>query len=94
MPTKPVPEIAPDLAVEILSTSNTRREMELKRMDYFRVGCRLVWEINPKTKTADVYTNLDERTRITKTGTLDGGDVLPGFTLPLVKLFAELDRHG
>src|SRR5947209_8508698 len=42
-PTEPIPDLAPDLAVEILSASNTRAEMEQKRTDYFAAGVRLVW---------------------------------------------------
>ncbi len=77
----------PDLAVEVLSPSNTRAEMERKRREYFLGGCRLVWEIDPVKKTARVYTAPDESKLVREKGKLNGGDVLPGFELSLAHLF-------
>ena len=62
--------------------------------EYFRAGVRLVWVADPGARTVDVYTAPDQVTRLTEADTLDGGGVLPGFTLPLRDWFAELDRHG
>jgi Uma2 family endonuclease len=94
VPREPMPTLAPDLAVEVLSVSNSRREMRLKREDYFRAGVRLVWEVDPQTRTVQVYTSPEESTTLAESDTLDGGAVLPGFSLPLRELFAELDRQG
>lgn len=88
------PNLAPDLVVEVLSPSNTAAEMTRKRREYFRAGVRLVWEINPRTRTVTEYTADDAGTPLPATGALDGGPVLPGFRVPLADLFAELDRHG
>ncbi len=85
-------EFAPDLAVEILSKSNTRREMERKLRDYFAGGTRLVWYVDPRKRTVRVYTGPENVVALTEDQTLDGGDVLPGFALALRDLFAELDR--
>jgi Uma2 family endonuclease len=85
----PVPDLYPDLAVEFLSPSNTRREMARKRKEYFLAGTRLVWQVNPRTRVVDVYTAPDESTTIPESGTLDGGDVLPGFTLPVRSIFVN-----
>lgn len=93
-PAEPIAGFAPDLAVEVLSRSNTRAEMTRKRAEYFAAGTRLVWEIDPPTRTVAVYTAPEGPTTLDATMTLDGGDVLPGFALPLADLFAELDRHG
>src|SRR5262249_16743913 len=93
-PTKAVPRLAPNLAVEVLSKSNTRKEMAVKRQEDLAGGVELVWEIDPAGRTVMVYTSATESTTLTETDTLDGGTVLPGFTLPLQQLFAELDRHG
>jgi len=90
IPDEPVPSVFPDLAVEVLSKGNTRREMARKRREYFRAGTRIVWMVNPATRTVDVYTQVDEFTTLSEQGTLDGGDVLPGFKLPVRKLFANL----
>ena len=95
VPEEPIPTLAPDLAVEVLSVSNTPREMLFKREDYFRVGVRLAWEIDPRNRTACIYLSPEQPAAIlTEAEVLDGSPVLPGFTLPLHDLFAELDRHG
>jgi Uma2 family endonuclease len=53
-----------------------------------------VWLVNPSSRTATVFTSADDSVTLHEQDTLDGGTVLPGFTLSLVELFAELDRHG
>jgi Uma2 family endonuclease len=100
LPSREIPDTAiadlfPDLAVEVLSVSNTKREMERKLQDYFRVGVRLVWFIQPTTGTAEVYTSPMDVRHVGKAQALEGGDVLPGFKLPLRQLFARLKgRRG
>jgi Uma2 family endonuclease len=93
-PTEPIPRLVPDLAVEVLSRSNTPGEMARKRQDYFDAGVALVWEVDPVGRTVTVYTTPTASTTLNVGDTLDGGTVLPGFTLPLAELFAELDRAG
>jgi Uma2 family endonuclease len=92
VPTAPIAKLAPDLAVEVLSKSNTRREMKAKREEYFKGGTRLVWEIDPKKQSARVYTSPKQFQEIGPDGALDGGDVLPGFILPLKRLFTRAQR--
>jgi len=92
-PDDPIARVIPDLAVEVLSKSNTKAEMERKLGEYFRAGVRLVWLLDPKTQTVRVYTS-PTRSRLVATGdALDGGQVLPGFTLPLKELFARAKRR-
>jgi Uma2 family endonuclease len=93
-PPQPIPTLAPDLAVEILSRSNTPEEMRLKRGDYFTATVRLVWEVDPEARTVAVYTAPEVCTVLGAADTLDGGSVLPGFTLRVSDLFGELDRQG
>jgi Uma2 family endonuclease len=93
LPAEPIANLVPDLAVEVLSASNTRREMENKRREYFQGGARLVWEIDPPTRTARMYTSTEHFQEIDLHGALDGGDVLPGFTLSLSQLFARAGRQ-
>jgi Uma2 family endonuclease len=93
-PTQPVPRLVPDLAVEVLSQSNTPGEMSVKRDDYFTPGVRLVWEVDPSARTVTVYTSPTQSTTLQVGDDLDGGAVLPGFTVAVADLFAELDRHG
>jgi Uma2 family endonuclease len=89
IPDEQISTQVPDLAVEILSPGNTRKEMRIKLKEYFLGGVKLVWIIDPKTRTAEAYTAPDAKTDIPADGTLDGGDVLPGFRLPLTQLFAR-----
>jgi Uma2 family endonuclease len=93
-PKVPIPRLAPNLAVEVLSSSNTPGEMAVKRQDYFAAGVELVWEIDPIARTVVVYTSVSDSKTLQETDVLDGGTVLSGFSLPLKDLFAELDRQG
>jgi Uma2 family endonuclease len=89
-PSEPIPNLYPDLAVEVLSAGNTVEEMERKLKEYFLAGTRLVWLVDPDARTVEVYTSPDESTTLTEADTLTGGDVLPGFKLPLKQLFARV----
>jgi Uma2 family endonuclease len=93
-PTDPVPRLTPNLAVEVVSRSNTAGEMAVKRQDYFTAGVELVWEIDPTVRTVLVFTSPGQSTTLGQADSLVGGAVLPGFALPVKELFAELDRHG
>ena len=83
--------VAPDLAVEILCEGNTAEEMKRKLREYFQSGVRLVWYIDPKTRTARAYTAVGDWAEIGSDGALLGGEVLPGFKLPLAQLFAQVE---
>lgn len=88
-----VPSIVPDLVVEVLSESNRPGEMARKRREYFTAGVKQVWEIDPETRDAVVHTAEDVATDIPANGSIDGGDLLPGFVLSLQELFARADRQ-
>ena len=90
VPRQPVPRIHPDLAIEVLCRGNTKAEMIRKRGDYFAAGTRLVWQVDWRTRTVDVYTDPDTHTTLAEGDTLDGGDVLPGFACPDSALFQGL----
>lgn len=94
VPTEPIPDLVPDLAIEVLSASNTPREMARKCAEYFQAGVRLVWLVDPSPRVVHVYRGPANFERLEATATLDGGDVLPGFALSLADLFSELDRTG
>lgn len=93
-PTDPIAGFAPDLAVEVLSPGNTAAEMARKRREYFEAGVRLVWEVDPASRTVAVFDAPERSTLLDESRTLDGGQVLPGFALPLAELFTELDRRS
>jgi Uma2 family endonuclease len=92
--TEAYPRLAPDLAVEMLCLDNTPGEMQRKRTEFFASGTSLIWEIDPRARSARAYTAVDVFTDLTVTDTLDADPVLPGFTISLADLFAYLDRHG
>lgn len=83
-----IPTLAPDLAVEVLSESNTPAEIAQKLREYFDSGTRLAWVIDPVARNAAIYHAPGEPARrLSETDHLDGEQVLPGFTLPLSDLF-------
>jgi Uma2 family endonuclease len=82
-----IPAICPDLAVEIISPKNTRREMARKLKEYFAAGTQIVWYVYPKSKTVDVYTTPTTKLTVGPAETLDGGDLLPGLAVPVAAIF-------
>jgi Uma2 family endonuclease len=90
LPAEPVPDLAPDLAVEVLSEGNTPKEMRRKLKDYFLAGVRQVWYVDPRARTVEVYTAPDERVLLTEDEILVGGDVLPGLDLPVREVFTRV----
>ena len=88
IPRQPIADLAPDLAVEVISPGNTPREMERKRQEYLAAGVRLVWYVLPEQQEVHVYT-VDRHEVLTIDQEISGGDVLPGFTLPLRQLFQQ-----
>ncbi|CAA9544253.1 MAG: hypothetical protein AVDCRST_MAG59-1127 [uncultured Thermomicrobiales bacterium] len=81
------PTMAPDLAVEILSPFNRAGEMARKLVIYLAAGVPLVWFIDKRTRSVAVHTSTGAAL-LTEGDTLDGGDVLPGFAIPVADLFA------
>jgi Uma2 family endonuclease len=86
-----IPSLGPDLAVEILSESNTASEMEKKLAEYFPSGTRLVWIVDPGPRMVAIYhqPNAASATR-GEFDNLDGADVLPGLQFPIAELFRNV----
>jgi Uma2 family endonuclease len=82
-PAQRVPDLVPDLAVEILSEGNTEGEMKRKLDEYFGAGVPLVWYVEPEPRTVRVYTSPTECRLLTEDDLLDGGPALPGFQLSI-----------
>jgi Uma2 family endonuclease len=82
--------LAPDLAVEVLSDSNTAEEMKEKLHDYFTAGTRLVWYVEPQLRQVQVFVSPESKRVVKQDQILDGGDVLPGLEINLRELFDEL----
>lgn len=79
--------LAPDLAVEVISPSNTLAELHAKVTDYLDAGTRLVWALDPGTRTITVYRSRKEIRLLAGGDELDGEDVLPGFRVRSSKIF-------
>ena len=80
-------DMVPDLAIEVVSESNTANEIGLKLADYFATGSKQVWVVYPKLKQVYVYSSLTSVRILTESDELDGGDLIPGFRFPLSQLF-------
>ncbi len=81
------PEVPPDLVVEIVSPSDTRRQVRDKARMWLRYGVGLVWVVQPATRTVDVYDPDRAMVSLTEQDTLDGSEVLPGFTCTISNIF-------
>ena len=88
------PRGAPDLAVEILSPSNTKREMAEKVALYLGSGARLVWCVDPKRRTIAVYRRDHDPDVLAADGILRGEDVLPGFECQVADIFDPYWLYG
>jgi Uma2 family endonuclease len=97
-PRWPTPRVAreaawdaiPDLAVEIVSPTNLAEEIDGKVTDYFQAHVRQVWVVYPDSGRVYVYLSPTQVTVLERTDTLDGGEVLPGFRLPIEQLYEDV----
>jgi Uma2 family endonuclease len=90
IPREAIPDLVPDLAVEVISAGNTPEEMDRKLRDYFAAGVRLVWYVyHTPRREVYVYVSPAEYSIVREGEMLDGGAVLPGFRVALAELFAE-----
>jgi Uma2 family endonuclease len=81
----------PDLAIEIASSDRPVKQLAAKAAEYLAAGTRLVWVIDPERRVARVYRPDRPVETLSQEAALHGAEVLPGFSLPLSHLFAELD---
>jgi len=82
-------QFAPDLAVEVISPNDTASEVQTKVIEYLEAGTRLVWVVDPESKTVSSYRSLDDVRVLTLADSLDGADVVPGFVMPVKELFEQ-----
>lgn len=81
------PQLAPDLAAEVLSPSDRPQAVLDKVGEYLDAGVRMVWLIDLAKRQAAVYRTATDVRYVGPDGALDGEDVLPGFRCPLADLF-------
>ncbi len=80
----------PDLAVEVVSPNDRYSEVEEKVRLWLQYGTRMVIIVDPRTETLKVYRSPSDVQILTREDTLEGGDIVPGWTLSLAELFANL----
>ena len=81
-------ELAPDLAVEVVSPIDTEKAVQEKVTEWLGVGTRLMWVIYPADCSATVYRSMDDAEEISEGGHFQGDDVIPGFACELKELFS------
>jgi Uma2 family endonuclease len=80
---------APDLAVEVISPGDLYTEVEETVLAWLEAGTRMVIVLNPRRRTAQVYRSPNQVRVLLEGDTLDGEDVVPGWTLPVAALFGR-----
>jgi Uma2 family endonuclease len=80
---------APDVAMEVLSPSDSASAIHQKTLEYFDAGARLVWIVDPRARTVTVYRPDGTASVLRERATLDGEDVLPDLSLTLSDIFAD-----
>lgn len=81
--------VAPELAVEVLSPANTAEEIQEKVLQFLEAGTRTVWVVHPEARSVTVWTPPAEARVVDEDGTLDAGDVVPGFRIEVAELFSR-----
>jgi Uma2 family endonuclease len=79
---------APDLAVEVVSPGDRYSELAAKVDEYLAAGCRMVLVVDPPRRTVAVHRLRTESTVLTEADVLEGGDVVPGWSVPVREIFA------
>ena len=87
-------DVAPDLAIEVLSPSNRPKEVTQKVAEYLMKGAGLVWIIDPKTRSVAVFAPDALPYRLGAGEFLDGDELLPGFRIEVGTIFAGLEAPG
>jgi Uma2 family endonuclease len=86
-----VPPIAPDLVIEVLTLGNTVSEMDLKRTEYLKAGVKLHWRVDPRKRLVTIFEGSHPPVIVDESATLSGGQVLPGFSLPVRDIMTHWD---
>ena len=79
--------VAPDVAVEVISPSDRYTDVEDKVVEWLEAGSRMVLVVNPRQRAVTVYYSRTDVVRLTEEDTLEGGEVVPGWQLPIREVF-------
>jgi len=86
--------IVPDLTVEVVSPSNSAEEIRGKIELYLKAGVRQVWVVYPRQRRIEIHDHSSIVRVVGPEGAIEGGEVLPGFRLPLADLFGDASGPG
>jgi Uma2 family endonuclease len=89
VPDVPVWDLVPDLAIEVVSPSNSANDVQKRIHEYFNAGVIRVWVVYPEEREVYVYSSPKQIQVLQIGDDLDGGELLPGFRLPLAALFED-----
>jgi Uma2 family endonuclease len=87
-------QIAPDMALEVVSPSNGAEDLMQKILEYLHAGVRLVWVVYPNCRTVLVYRPDNSVSLLKPDNELDGEDVIPGFACRVAELFEEIPAEA
>lgn len=85
-------EVVPDFAIEVVSPSNSAKEIDAKIVDFFRSGVRLTWIVYPDSARFHIYTSADQMSVVNRDGELTGGNVLPEFKVKVADLYRGMTK--
>src|SRR5262249_43983784 len=81
--------IAPDLVVEVISPSDRKKSIRTKTLAWLQFGVKQVWNVDMKEETIAVHHSSTESLTLTKEEVLSGGELIPGFEIPLSEIFLK-----
>ena len=87
IPREPIPSLAPDLAIEVLSASNTPAEMDRKISEYFAAGSQCVWIVDPVNRSIRTYVSPATSLMLIGDDVVTAESVLPGFRITVSEVF-------
>jgi Uma2 family endonuclease len=93
LPRDPIPDLVPNLVIEVLSAGNTYLEMSRKRREYFHAGVQLLWMVDPEERSVAVYRSPQDVQVLHAGEVLAGDAVLPGWQVDIGALFSKLDSR-
>ena len=83
-------DVVPEIVVEVVSPNDTWRQFNQKLHEYFEIGVRNVWVVDPESKSVVVYRSFIDFQEFTEADGLTAADILPGFSLPVHDIFEDL----
>lgn len=87
-------ELAPDLVIEVVSPSDRAKDTTAKVSTYLAAGVPLIWQVDPAKRAMIVYTPEEPPALLIESDQLDGGDIVPGFTMQVADIFGRSTRNA